>query len=114
TAALLFGTRFVHLHRASTQIAAVERGNRLAGCVGVGHFHERETARTPGLTIRDNADPFHGAVRFEQGAKFTLGGTVRDVAYKQVFHQASSGCRSVSLLANWGMAASGTLIAGAA
>src|SRR5882762_77087 len=64
-AAFLFRARLVDLHRTAAQITAIQGRDGLVGCAGIRHFHKREPARTPGITIRYNADSLDCAVRLE-------------------------------------------------
>src|SRR5882762_6577562 len=64
-AAFLFRARLVDLHRTAPQITAIQGRDGLVGCAGIRHFHTRERARAPGITIRYNADSLDCAVRLE-------------------------------------------------
>src|SRR5205085_6154946 len=88
---------FLHVHRPSTQIAAVQSGNRLVGFCGVDHLDEPETAGPSRITIGHNADSFYRAVFLENGSQFRLGCAVGKVAHVKVLHCISSLYSSTSI-----------------
>jgi hypothetical protein len=65
---------------ASTQIGSVQRGDRLIGFAGVGHFYEREASRAAGIPVGNEGDFFDCAVRLENVSQFGFGCTVGQIA----------------------------------
>jgi hypothetical protein len=65
---------------ASTQIGSVQRGDRLIGFAGVGHFYEREASRAAGIPVGNEGDFFDCAVRLENISQFSFGCTMRQIA----------------------------------
>src|ERR1700723_2263383 len=64
-AATLTGLGFVHLERTALKVLAIERLHG-ARRIRVRHFDESEPARAPGITIGDEGQRLHGAMRSEQ------------------------------------------------
>lgn len=62
------GTGFVYVQRTTVNAGAVQSADSAIGFVAVGHFNKGKTTRTAGVTIRDDADAFHGAVFFKPRA----------------------------------------------
>jgi hypothetical protein len=75
-----FGFRFVNLQRATSQVCAIQGGDRLVGFSGISHFDKSKAAGAAGFTVRNNADTLDCAVRLKQATKLGLGSAVRQVA----------------------------------
>jgi len=63
--AISFGSRFVDIDGASTQLRAVQSRNGFFSFFSVGHFHEPESARTPSFAVGQYAYPVYLAVCLE-------------------------------------------------
>jgi hypothetical protein len=74
----------------ATEVGPVQCGNGIRSLSGIRHFDESEAARAPGLTVGDQCDLLHRAMRFEHVAEFGFGRAVRQVANVQIFHCNSS------------------------
>jgi hypothetical protein len=71
-----FRLGLIDLQRPPTHLSAIQRRDCLVGLRWIGHFHKSEASSAAGLTIRNNADPLDGAMRFESAAQFGFGGAV--------------------------------------
>src|ERR1700733_369590 len=73
----------------ATKVGSVQRGNRLVGFSGIGHFHERETSRASCVAVRHQADLVHRAMWLKDTSQFSFGRAVGQVTDIKVLH-----CRS--------------------
>ena len=80
-AATLTGLGFVHLERTALKVLAIERLHG-ARRIRVRHFDESEPARTPGITVSDERQRFHSAMRSEQRTNRIFGRGERQIADK--------------------------------
>jgi hypothetical protein len=79
-------TGFVHIDLPAANIGAVESRNSALRLAVIRHLHESETARTPGIAIRNKADAFHRTVRFEQSPNTRFGCAEIQIAYENILH----------------------------
>jgi hypothetical protein len=86
TTAFSLGTRFVNVQRAATEIFSVQGRDRFFSFGGIGHFDESESARTPGVTVSDNAHLVDLSVRFKQRTQLGFSCAVGDIADKKLLH----------------------------
>jgi hypothetical protein len=86
TAAFSPGTSFVYVDLPAAHIGAVESRNGALRLAVIRHFHESETARTPGIAIRDQADAFDRPVRFEQCPNTRFRCAEIQIAYENILH----------------------------
>jgi hypothetical protein len=84
TAALDFGTRFVHVQGASANLSAVQRRNGFLSIFPTGHFDEAEAARAPGIPVGHDADAVHLSVYLEKLPQFVFRSVEVEVANKDV------------------------------
>jgi hypothetical protein len=68
-AAFGFGTRLVHCECTAANVLPIQGGNRRFCFSVIRHLDEAETARTPGIAVRNHRHTFHGAVRFKKLAE---------------------------------------------
>src|ERR1700723_555016 len=73
----------------ATKVGSVQRGNRLVGFSGIGHFHERETSRASCVAVSHQADLVYRAVWLKDTSQFSFGRAVGQVTDIKVLH-----CRS--------------------
>src|SRR5579872_306257 len=66
TGAVRFGTRFIYIESATTDLRAVDSGNGLLAFLSIRHLNESKTARAASLAIGQDADPVHLTVRRKQ------------------------------------------------
>ncbi len=64
------GTRFIHIERASANLAAVNAGNRFLAFLGVCHLDKAEAARTASIAISHDADTVHLSIGRKQLSQF--------------------------------------------
>jgi hypothetical protein len=88
-AAVGFGTRFIDVQRAATQVAAIQLSDRAIRFRVAAHLDESESLRLPGVAIRDDADALDRAVRLEHGPDCVFGRSEAEISYKNVFHFSS-------------------------
>jgi hypothetical protein len=86
TAALRLGAGFIDVQRAPAQFFSIQGGNGFLGLGRVGHFDERESSRTSGLTVSHYADLLDLAMGLEQRSQLCFRCTVGDVADEQFLH----------------------------
>src|SRR5579863_1133495 len=80
---------FVHGQGAAAHVRSVESSNGLLRFSRVGHFDEREAARTSGITVGHHGDLFHLTVGLENTTQIGLGRTVRQIANIEILHNNS-------------------------
>ena len=80
-ATTLTGFGFVHLERTALKVLAIERLHG-ARRIRVRHFDESEPARAPGITVSDERQRFHSAMRSEQRTNRIFGRGERQIADK--------------------------------
>ena len=97
TAALRFGSRFIHVQSASANLRAVERRNRLVSFLGVGHLDESEPARTSCIAVGHDAYAIHLSVHFKHLAQFFLGRVEIQVSNEDVLQAFASGVSYLSV-----------------
>ena len=85
-ATLGFGTGFVHVERAASQLGAIEGSDCFITLFGVRHFYETETAGAACVAVGHDADAIHLAVGFEEAAQFFFARIEVEVPNKNVFH----------------------------
>jgi hypothetical protein len=90
SAALDLRTGLVNVQIATAQIHTIQRGYGSFGLTGIGHLHERKTPRSARITIRHQADTFHGPVLLKKRADGIFSRTEVQVTYKNLFHVISS------------------------
>jgi hypothetical protein len=80
-AATLTGFGFVHLERTALKVLAIERLHG-ARRIRVRHFDESEPARAARITVSDEGQRLHGAMRSEQRTNRIFGRGERQIADK--------------------------------
>jgi hypothetical protein len=75
--------RFVDADLAAVELRSVELADGVLSALAVGHGHERETARTPGFTIRGERDLAHLAHGSERCLDGFLAGRERQISYEE-------------------------------
>lgn len=84
-------TRFVHFQIAPTGFFTVESCDRLRCLFIIGHFHERESARSSCFAVHRHVYTRHLPERLEQRSEVALRRLEIHVANKKTFHVASPG-----------------------
>jgi hypothetical protein len=90
SAALDLRAGLVNVQIATAQIHSVQCGYGSFGLTGIGHLHERKTPRSARITIRHQADTFHGPVLLKKRADGIFSRAEVQVTYKNLFHVISS------------------------
>ena len=85
-AALRLRSRFVDIECPAVQSVAIEGLDRLIGLSFICHFHERESARPPGIPVGHDAGTVDGSVPLKQGAQRFFGSVEIQIAYEDVLH----------------------------
>jgi hypothetical protein len=81
-----FWTRFIHVQRASSNLRAVQRGDRLIAIFVTSHLDEAEAAGASSLAVGHDADAIHWTEGFENLPEIFLRGIEIQVPHKNVFH----------------------------
>jgi hypothetical protein len=81
---------FVNIQIATAKIHSVQGGYGSFGFTCVSHLHERKTPRSARITIRHQADTFHGPVLLKKRADGIFSRAEVQVTYKNLFHVISS------------------------
>jgi len=89
TATLGFGTRLIHVQLASTEFAAIQRGNGFFPVLGAGHFHKTEPPRPSGVAVGHQADTVHLSIDCEKFPEFVFRSVEVEVSNENVL-QASA------------------------
>jgi hypothetical protein len=87
-AARMFGlwAGFINVERLSTQIDAIQRGNRTV-CFGiVRHLDKCESARSSGVAIPHKVDPPNYTVRLKQLTDSTFRRILAEISHKDTLH----------------------------
>ena len=66
------GPRFIYVHRAATQLGAVQVRDGGLRSLGIAHFDESETAGLARVTIRNQIDALDGAIGLKSRLKVCL------------------------------------------
>jgi hypothetical protein len=83
------GAGLVYIEDASFDLKAIEGCYRFVGLRRIGHFNERETTRTTGVTVGNEIYPIDSAIGFEQRTDGGFGRAEVQVADEDVLHSAS-------------------------
>ena len=86
TCAFGFRPRFVDVDRAPADLCSVKSSDGLFPLFCIGHFYEREPARTSSVTVGENAYAIYLSVCFERMTQLVLGGVEAEIPYKNIFH----------------------------
>jgi hypothetical protein len=90
SAALYLRAGLVNVQIATAKIHSIQCGYGSFGLTCIGHLHERKTSRSARITIRHQADTFHGPVLLKKRADGIFSRAEVQVAYKNLFHVISS------------------------
>jgi hypothetical protein len=90
SAALDLRAGLVNVQIATAKIHSIQGGYGTLSLGCIGHLHERKTSRSAGITIRHQADTFHGPVLLKKRADGIFSCAEVQVAYKNLFHVISS------------------------
>jgi hypothetical protein len=90
SAALDLRAGLVNIQIATAKIHSIQGGYGSFGLTCIGHLHERKTSRSARITIRHQADTFHGPVLLKKRADGIFSRAEVQVAYKNLFHVISS------------------------
>ena len=85
--AIGFGTGFVDVDRAATQVGAVQAVNSGIGFRRIAHLDKGEAAGAARVTVRHQTDALHGAVRLKRAANTFLGSAEIQISYEHFFHE---------------------------
>jgi hypothetical protein len=72
TTALGFGTSFIDVDGASTNLRSVQSSDSFIAVFIARHFHKAESAGATSVTVRHDADTIHLAVAFEDLPQFVF------------------------------------------
>jgi hypothetical protein len=75
---------------ATAKVHSVQSGDGSFSLPRIGHLHERKTSRSARITIRHQADTFHGPVLLKKRADGIFSCAEVQVANKNLFHVISS------------------------
>jgi hypothetical protein len=79
-------TRLIHVERATFQAGAIQRRYCPFRLGRIRHLDESETARTAGVSVRNQVDTFHFSVRLKKRSHRRLGCGKVQISYEDVFH----------------------------
>jgi hypothetical protein len=102
TAPLRFGSRFVDVQSASTNLGAIQRRNRFVSFLSVGHLDKAETTRASRVAVGQNAHTIHLSVHFKHLAQFFLGRVEIQISNKDVLQAVASGVSYLSVATSAG------------
>jgi hypothetical protein len=77
----------IDIQCAAAKLFPVQSRDGFLSLARVGHFHERKSARAPGVTVGDQADLIDFAMRLKQRPQFRFRGAVREVPNKKFLHE---------------------------
>ena len=86
TAASGFGSCFIHVQRARSQLVAVHRADRFFGFFVICHFYKTKTARLTCIAVFQNSDVFDLPVSCKSLPKLIFTDVKIQIAYINILH----------------------------